>query len=509
MTQSSFKKIKMNFILSLLGQVITVILGIIVPRFFITSFGSEINGYIKGLDQVFVYVALLESGIGGASLQALYSPMGRNDRDEINGIISATNSYYKKTGAAYLAVMLALAFLYPLLISTELDYWVMVGLFFIVGTSGVMPYFFNAKYSILLSADGKEYVNSFISTTAQILMSAGKIIAILCGANVFAVQAIYLCVNLIKALLMWIYIRKKYDWIDLKAPFQKSVLSQKKFVFVHQVSTLIFNNTDTLMLTFFCGLTTASIYALYKTLIGMIGAVTSMVSNSLNFKLGQTFGDRERFLRLHNAFETFNVTLVFCLCSIALVFMKPFLTLYTEGMDANYVLNGLPLLFVVVEILSYARIPSQNVITYAGHFKQTQWRSMLESAINLACSLLFVYFWDIYGVLLGTVVALLYRVNDIIVYSNSKILMRSPFKTYKIWIVNLLFSSAFVVIFELLPLTLDSYFSVILCAVAVCIIIIPLQFVINYALNKEARIALVSIIKSTIGKKKTDIKDQL
>ena len=77
-----------------------------------------------------------------------------------------------------------------------------------------------------------------------------------------------------------------------------------------------------------------------------------------------------------------------------------------------------------------------KVIQYAGHFKLTTPQTNLETVINLIFSLVGVAFWGIYGVLLGTVCALFYRVNDVILYSNRKLLNRSPLKTYIIYFAN-------------------------------------------------------------------------
>ena len=76
-------------------------------------------------------------------------------------------------------------------------------------------------------------------------------------------------------------------------------------------------------------------------------------------------------------------------------------------------------------------------INYAGHFKLTTPQSIIETVINLVVSIIGVQFWGIYGVLLGTIIALFYRTNDIIIYANTKILKGSPVKTYFIYAVNI------------------------------------------------------------------------
>lgn len=49
------------------GQLIAIILGLIVPRFFIMSYGSDANGLLSTITQIFTYMALLEAGIGQAA----------------------------------------------------------------------------------------------------------------------------------------------------------------------------------------------------------------------------------------------------------------------------------------------------------------------------------------------------------------------------------------------------------------------------------------------------------
>lgn len=84
----------------------------------------------------------------------------------------------------------------------------------------------------------------------------------------------------------------------------------------------------------------------------------------------------------------------------------------------------------------YARRTSSQIINFAGHFKQTQVRSIIESVINLTVSLVLVFKIGMYGVLVGTIAALLYRTNDVIIYANWNILGRKPWKTYRRWIQN-------------------------------------------------------------------------
>jgi len=486
MDKNTLKKVKFNFIFSIIGQIVTIGIGIIIPRLYIVSFGSEINGFINSINQIFIYVALLEAGVGGASLQALYKPVSVGNKDEINGILSATHFFYKKTGIAYLSIVILLAVIYPLIITSSLSYWLMVGLVALVGVSGAIPYFFQAKYRILLQAEGKNYVITFISTFQSIILSSGKLVLLMAGCNVLIVQSLYLIINLIISFIYCIYIKKNYRWINLNTLPNHKAISKKNAVIVHQISSLIFNNTDVLILTFFCDLSQVSIYVLYKNMIGMVGTLLDSFLASINFKLGQTFHKREKFVPMINAYENFYVTLTFSLLTITYFFIRPFMKLYTFNMDIDYMIDYFPLLMILAELLNYGRMVSLNIINYAGHFKQTQLRTILESVINLCVSIYMVKAIGLNGVVIGTIVALLYRTVDMIYYSNKIILQKNPMSSFRIWIVNIFFSMGSLCLLNNIGMQVDSYASIVVNAIIVSIIIVPLQQIYAFLCNRNA-----------------------
>ena len=80
------KKAIKNIITSLLQQVVTVICGLIVPRAIIGTFGSSVNGLVSSINQFLSYITLLEAGIGPVIKSALYKPIAKKDKIEIEKI---------------------------------------------------------------------------------------------------------------------------------------------------------------------------------------------------------------------------------------------------------------------------------------------------------------------------------------------------------------------------------------------------------------------------------------
>ncbi|MBQ5649688.1 MAG: hypothetical protein IIV03_06070, partial [Clostridia bacterium] len=190
------------------------------------------------------------------------------------------------------------------------------------------------------------------------------------------------------------------------------------------------------------------VYSVYNSLFSALITLLSTVNVGLSFVLGQSrYGDKDRFEKTYDMYSLLYTGVCFVCFTTAAVLAIPFVKLYTRGVtDADYVLPVLSLLFVVVNLLSSSRAVASVLINVSGHAGKTQVRSIAESVINLVTSIILVQFFGIYGVLGGTVIAMLYRSNDMIIYANKRVLGRSPLREY----VNLFsFVAAFVLLYML------------------------------------------------------------
>lgn len=473
------KKSAKILVFGLISQVVTLSLGIIIPRLLIISYGSEINGLLSSIKQIFVYIALLEAGIGTAALQALYEPVANNNREKVSEIMSATAHYYRRTGILYGLSIVVLAFVYPLIFRSELNKLLIASIILLQGSAGVIRYFFQGKLIILLRVDGKSYITTNIATIVSVATYLVQIVLILCGFDIIAVQIAYFIINMAQMIYLTGYIKKHYDWLNLNAKPDYKALSSSRSVILHQVSGLIFNNTDVLLLTYFCGLKDVSVYSLYSLIISCVSNVIDTICSSVEFLLGQAFNaDRKKFLKIQEVYETYYLAISFCFFAITLIMLPSFIHLYSKGItDIDYVDRWLPYLFVILNVLMYARRTSSQIINFAGHFKQTQWRSAIESMINLTLSLICVQKFGIHGILMGTIVALLYRTNDIIIYANMKILDRKPWKTYRRWFVNTVVLVCCVYLSRKIIGEVDTYIAWVFNAIKVSIICILAFFV--------------------------------
>ncbi|WP_172194837.1 lipopolysaccharide biosynthesis protein [Saccharibacillus qingshengii] len=491
------KRTLLNALTGLLSQVITIGLAFFIPRLIMVGYGSETNGLVNSISQIIGYLALLEAGVGAASLQALYKPVADGDRGRINSILAATSAYYKKTGIYYFVAVLVLAAVYPMFVESGYSALTVFAVIVFTGMGGAVNYYFQGKFKVLLLAEGKSYIESSMLTIGGIVSSLVRIVLLLQGFSIVTVQLSYFVVVLLQIAVYQIYIRRHYRWLKLNVEPDYPAISQKNSVMIHELSYLIFRNTDVLILTLFTNLKVVSVYVLYNMIFNVVDSLVQTFGGSIKFALGQSFFQhREKFNRLYNAYETYFIGLVFAVVTLAYLLVLPFMKLYTAGVtDANYIDIYLPLLFAVSKLLMNARAPADNVIDIAGHFRSTQTRSILESAINLAVSLSLVFWLGLYGVLLGTIAALLYRSIDMILYANLRLLQRSPWVTLRKWgVCGVLFVAA-VSLGEVFELPIVSYAGFFGWAALLGILVVPFYLAVLSVFERDDCRYVLSFVK--------------
>ncbi|MGG0788111.1 polysaccharide transport protein [Peribacillus simplex] len=499
------KRALRNLIANLLLQVVTVIGGLLVPILIIKTYGSDVNGLNASINQAIAYLHLVEAGIGMASIQALYSPLAIRKWKAINGILSASQHLYNKSGFIFIILVCCLAIIYPFIVDNEIDSHISIGLVLILGGGGVIEYFLHGKYRVLLTADQKGYIIFNVQTLATILSTVLKIVLILEGSNILIVQAVSTVVFLIRVLLLKMYIRKHYSNVVFNEEPDIKSLNKKNDIFLHQISFLVLNSTDILIITIFCSLNDVSVYSIYNIVFGAIGAlVVSLSASSLTAAFGQLIAmkDYKTLKVVYEDYEFVYFIFIFWVFSVTFLMVLPFIELYTANVhDVNYMDQVLPYLFVTIGIFNHARNPLVALINAAGHFKETKYRALIEAIINLVASLILVNFYGVYGVLIGSIMAFIYRTTDTIWYANYNILKQYPSKTLKRLLINASFGGIIALFFiKIYSTSINSWFDWIIHACIVSLTALGLMIVGNTLFEPKTTYRVIKRINLIIGK---------
>ena len=481
-------RIKYNLLSGVAYQVILIALSFLLPRLYLENFGSEVNGVLSTIKQIFVYMSLLEAGIGLATTQALYKPVAEQDRASINGILSATNHYYIKTGVVYTAFVLLIALVYAYIVPTSINSHALFCMILLIALPALFSYFVQAKYRILLEVDGRKYVITNSETVLQLLSNAGKIVVLLLTDSLVLIQLVYCVLALLQLGYVYVQAKRRYPWLDLKAKPNHGAIAQRKSVLVHQVSGMVFNNTDILLLSFLCDFKVVSVYTIYNIFFSQVQTFITSITSGFSFALGQMFHtDRNRFMKVYDVYETIYIMATFVIYTLMAVFLLPLIQIYTKGInDANYTNVNLLFLFVVMNLLSNGKLPSNHVLEFSGKFEATRSHAVVEMVVNIVVSIVAILKWGICGAIFGTIVALLYRGTMMIWYSNKKVLERSLFHTYRLWLANGAVFALVMTIFFVDSFSGCSFGWLVVKGLVHSVWIVALYLAVNVACNRQA-----------------------
>ena len=481
-------RIKNNLLSGIVYQVVLITLSFLLPRLYLENFGSEVNGVLSTIKQIFAYLFLLESGIGLATTQALYKPVAEKNYGKVNSVLSATNSYYSKVGVLYAAIVLLIAVVYEFVVPTGVEAGIIFWIVILTALPALFSYFVQAKYRILLEVDGRKYIINNSETILQLLANLGKILVLVITNNLLLIQLVYCILSLLQLAYVFVYAKRSYAWVDVKAEPDYAAISQRKSVLVHQISGMVFNNTDVLLLSFLCDFTVVSVYTIYNIFFSQVQTFITSITSGFSFALGQMFHtDKKRFLKVYNVYETFYIMATFIIYTLMAVFLLPLIQIYTQGIeDANYTNVYLVFLFVIMNLLSNGKLPSNHVLEFAGKFEETKSHAVCEMIINLTVSVVAILKFGICGAIVGTIVALAYRGFMMIYYSNKKVLDRSVFNTYRIWLANTAVFAFIMAIFFVDTFSGLSFVRLLVKGIIHSLWIVPLYIGVNFLFFKNA-----------------------
>ena len=491
------KRVLKNMLSSVMSYGALLIFSIITSRLVLVGYGSEANGLLSSVNQLFSYIALLEAGIGTATVRALYHPLSEENTDETVNVLVASRSYYRISAIWYFACVVAVSFGWPLIIDTTISYWTIWGVIFFQGIAGVITYWYTSTIVNYLVASGKNYINNNVHMLATLLTYGLKLVICITGWDIIFISVSLVVVNLVKCLIYHGCMRKCCPEFFVRRKADLSLLKQRKSFLIHEISGAIFSSADTVIISVFCGLKEASVYAVYAMVLSSLKNIIGQAFNGTKYVLGSGYADgKEGYLRTHELYNSIYICLSFIVFTVAYLLLIPFIGLYTSDVtDAYYLDPKLPLLFVMIELLSSCRIVDNEVIRIALHAKQTISRTITESAINLIVSFALVQYIGIYGVLLGTILALYYRANDVILYVNHRILHRSAKKEYVLYLTNFCTFSFLALLDTIIVLNVRSYTHLLVLAIFVTIIVAVVYLTVNLLISKPLRIFMRGYIK--------------
>lgn len=432
------KKLLYNTISSTVLQFVVAVCGLILPKLYLSAYGTKVNGLISSISHFLSVISFVEMGIGAVIASSLYKPIAEDDIDQISKIVTSGCNFYRRIAVVLSIYVLFLTVFFSITVGREFGWTYTTALVLIISISTLAQYLFGIMDQTFLNAAQMGYVHTTIRTVALLLNALLTYMLINIGANIHMVKLVSSCVFVMQPVTIRIILNKHYR-INRNKKYETEPIKQKWNGAAQHISYVVLESADTIVLTCFSSLVNVSIYSLYYAIVSGIKQLINAFTRGMQHYIGDMIARNEK--------ETLQTTFVYIEAFIhfASVFMFscvgvliiPFMRVYTKGIsDANYIQPFFAIILVLANTIHTLRIPYSMLIMAAGHYKQTQNCYFISTAINLISSIIFVNIWGLVGVAMGTLLAMSYQTIWMIRYVSKNILKISILKTLKQFVVD-------------------------------------------------------------------------
>ena len=298
---------KLNIAGSVLLQLVTGICGLILPRFVLQNFGSEVNGLVASVTQLLGYAVLLEGGIGGVMRAALYGPLSKEDNEGISAIFYQISHTFRKISIIFIGCALALSVCMKFFVNTQYDWFYVFTMVLILSAHSFFNYYVGLPHRLLMSADQKLYILQFIQIITTVLNLLLCLLVMHLGGGIHLVKLTTVVVFLLNPLVQHLYVKRHYK-LSLNVTTQSEHPIQKRDGVIHHLSFFIHRNTDVVILSLFGSLQTVSVYTVYNMVIYVLEQLLTSISSGVSALVGRLIAREEiaELNRVVDHYETCN-----------------------------------------------------------------------------------------------------------------------------------------------------------------------------------------------------------
>lgn len=400
------KRSLINIVTSIIPSFIIIIIAFVKFKYFIKVYGDDLNGVVQLITQIYAYLTLAELGFGAATNIKLYKYFQENNEKKITEVFNESKSLYFKSGMFIFISGILISFVLPFFIKNNTVDWYYITLIMaLYAVDFLADYLYGLPYRNLLIVNEKVYVINIIKTTQQIIFKIIELILIINHVNLILIILLSVIANLTGSFLLVNITKKFYPYLKLYKGKDKTVTKPVKDIAINNLSDIVNEKTDSIIIANQMGLKDTSIYSMYNLIInyiymfilnfvtGVKASIGAIISNN-NISREESYSIFKQFLLALN-YISILCLIIFTLSASS--FMGIFInTTYKESFMVV-------LLFGIVLWINVLSKTFHVIVEVKGYYKQIKNFALGQAIMNIILSLIFVQKLGILGVLLATV----------------------------------------------------------------------------------------------------------
>lgn len=450
-----------NVIFGFLLKFYQIVLPFLMRTVIIHYLGVEYLGLSSLFTSILQVLNLAELGIGVAMIFSMYEPIANDDEDKICALLNLYKKYYFIIGLTILILGLILCPFLPYLITgtvpNNINLYI---LYFMNLVSTVLTYWMLSYKQSIAYAYQRIDVLSKVQLITETIKYIIQIAAIIYLKNYYVFVIGTIISQIFTNILISNIIDKMYPNIKAKGSLDKievkKINGRIKDLFTSKVGAVIINSSGNIVVSAFLGLYILAIYQNYYYILTAVIGVLAIIFNSCTAGIGNSLLV-ETNEKNYNDFKKFTFMIVFistiCACCF-LTLYQPFMEIWVgnELVLDNSCVTCLCVYFYIYEINALLNLYKDA----AGIWHEDRFRPLITALVNLALSIILVNVIGIYGVILSTVISMLFVGIPWILHNIFTIIFKNRLKDYlldltKYTVITILISCLTVYIVSFLP----------------------------------------------------------
>ncbi len=419
------------------GALLSTVLEFVVRTVFIHTLGKSYLG-INGLfSDILTMLSLTELGFGTAIVFKLYKPLAEKDEKRVRVLMKFYKQAYRVVGTVILLLGICFIPALPLLIR-DYDRLEVLGvnaalIFMLHVGKTVCTYWFFAYRSEVMRANQKKYILDTAEYGITILNSIAKILVLVYLHDFVLYTATFIFFNILKNFVNAVIAKRYYPQFferEEESLSREEVLGLIKdcgALFAYKVNGVVLKATDNMVISAFIGLAAVGLYSNYLLFFATVKSLLNRLYSAVRASMGNLFATGS-LARKYMFFQIMNyLTVVLYGTAAAGIAVCANETIQVWVGSDFVVPQPFPILIGIETLFHGLQHNLGQIRNVSGVFRQMWFRPILGIIINLGVSVALVQICGIYGVILGTIIAVL--LTNFLV--DPRVIHKYSFKNHK------------------------------------------------------------------------------
>jgi O-antigen/teichoic acid export membrane protein len=372
--------------------------------------GQDTYGLYVTLSSIVSYFILFDVGIGFSVPKYVAEYSAKDEKENLESMLSTFLLAYLIIFVLALVAGIAIA---PgisklLRMPDDLIQAGRLALIILAANFGILMV--GGLYTSIFTGMRRVYIRNLFSVGQTVVIAVLSIIVLWLGGGMVGICIVMASVSLIQLAVAFLLVRRQYSDIRIKPRLAEwSMLREVAFptlnYFIIQVISLVVLSTDNIVIGAFIGVGAVAPYSIAfrfcRYFTSAVGIPTTVLYPF--FSDWYARGKLEELRRNHRRLMKLT-TILAVLIAIFTVFFGPMIIKLWVG-NENYVGNSTLYIFCIIIVTSLIVQVSATLLAGIGKHAPIAYLGLLEAAMNLVLSIIFVRYWGVFGVALATVIA--------------------------------------------------------------------------------------------------------